>query len=119
MKVRYVVPIDDKSNLSISEHFGHAQYFAILVKENDNVKLEEIIEIPRDRGIRPGEYAAELSVDAVIIRGNIGYRALELFRSKNIKVYKTDCEDVECVIEELKKGNLTEFTGEPCPGHGH
>jgi len=119
--VKVLVPVEEyKGEDSIlSIHFGKAGHYVILEVSNGNVKIVDVIENPKTRGIRPGELVLELDVDAVIVPGGIGIKAIELLKSRGVKLYSTSCRDLRCLIEELKKGELKPYTETPCPGeHG-
>ncbi len=118
MAKRYVVPLEDNKGLDspLCPHFGQAKYFAIIRKEDNNVTVEQIVENPRSLGLRPGEYISQLDVDAVIVPGGIGMKALQLLTNRGIELYQTQCTTLECVMQEIKEEKLQRFDRRPCPG---
>ncbi|NPA23813.1 MAG: hypothetical protein GXO23_05930 [Crenarchaeota archaeon] len=116
--MKVLVPVEqyqgDSSILSL--HFGKAGHYVILEIDNGNVRIVEVIENPKVRGIRPGELASELDIDAVIVPGGIGMKALEILRGRGVKIFSTSCRDLRCLMEELRKGELKPYTETPCPG---
>jgi len=116
--VKVLVPVEEYKgeNSILSIHFGKAGHYVILEVSNNDVKIVDVIENPKIRGIRPGELVLELGVDAVIVPGSIGVKAMELLRSRGIRLFSTSCRDLKCLIEELKKGELRPYSEIPCPG---
>ncbi|MBM3253728.1 MAG: hypothetical protein FJZ16_05715 [Candidatus Omnitrophica bacterium] len=77
---------------NISEVFGRCPYFLIVEIEDKKVKGFETIKNKAvnqlgSAGIYAAQTVAEKEVNAVIT-GNIGPRALDVFRQFNIQVYK-------------------------------
>ena len=114
---RVMVPLESREGLRsrISEHYGRAPYFAVIDLSGGDVRVD-FIENPRSQGYTPGEYAVVSGVEYVVIKGDIGVRALRLLRGRGIKVVETSGKILGDVIEELKSGGLREYVGEGCPG---
>ncbi len=119
--MKILVPVEEYNgeNSILSLHFGKAGSYVVVECSEGNVRIVSVIENPKMSGKRPGELATELDIDAVVIPGGIGMRALELFRSRGIDVLSTTCRDLKCLMEEIRKGELRPYTETPCPGkHG-
>ena len=118
--VKVMVPLGSVEGLKsrVSGHFGRAPYFAIIDLSGDDVKVD-IIENPRGLGYTPGHYALVSGVNAIVVKGGIGTRALQLLSEGGVKVLEASGETLEEVIEDLKLGKLREYSGEGCPGKHH
>ncbi len=116
--MKVLVPVEEYrgEDSILSIHFGKASHYVILEVSGNDVKIIDVIENPKVRGIRPGELVLELGVDAVIVPGGIGIKAIELLKSRGVKLYSTSCRDLKCLIEELKRGELKPYSETPCPG---
>jgi len=112
-----MVPLETKEELRsrISEHFGRAPYFALIELGDRDVKVE-IIENPRNLGYTPGQYVVAKGVECVVIKGDIGIKALQILREHGIKIIETSKLVLEDIIEELRSGKLREYKGKGCPG---
>ena len=89
----------------VADVFGRCAYFLII----EDGEIKEIVEnISANQmdgaGISAAQLVAEKNVSAVIA-GNIGPRALDVFKQFNIKVYK-GAGPVKEVIEKLGKNEL-------------
>ncbi len=115
--MKILIPLDDNQGFKskISLHFGRAPYFALVDLEKGKVSLK-VVENPRSKGVKPGELALSLNVDGVVIRGDIGVRALRMLREAGISIYVITSKTLGEAIKELTEGMLTEYLGEGCPG---
>ncbi len=113
--MKFIIPLEDNQDINskISDHFGKARYFAIVNIEDNSINVE-IVESPKYSGTRPGEYFSQMSINGVIVRCRIGLKAIELLKEKGIKIFSTDCDTLKCVVDEIRKGELKEFTGNVC-----
>jgi len=113
--VRLLVPLDTSEGVEskISDHFGRARYIAIIDVSEGGVKVVELSEFSRDLGMTVAEYVIEKNADGVAVKG-IGPRAFEKLTSSGIKVFRTECGDLKCLLEELLKGSL-EGASPECP----
>lgn len=114
--MKIMVPLDNNQGLKskVCSHFGRAPYFAVISIKNGEASVE-VIENPRNKGIKPGELALKLGVDGVVVK-DIGFRALDMLRSAGIEVYACNVNTLEEVIEEAKKEGLVRYSGKGCRG---
>ncbi|KLO22015.1 Dinitrogenase iron-molybdenum cofactor biosynthesis protein [Marinitoga sp. 1197] len=107
MKIAIPVLNDDGKNSKISEHFGHAPYFAfIILKENGEYKLSIIKNPLEEHG--PGDipnYLHKEGISLLIARG-IGGRAITFFEQLGIHVIRGADGTVEEIINDLKEQKL-------------
>ena len=68
----------------VAEHFGHAPYFAIYAVNDEEVTKEIHTPPPHQPGVIP-QWLHSLGVTH-IISGNMGWRAMEFFKSFGIEV---------------------------------
>ena len=102
MKIAIPVLENRGADSPISEHFGHAPFFAFI--ENDVIN---VIENPlEDHG--PGDipqYMAKQDVNLLIARG-IGGRAIDIFNQLGINVVRGANGTVTEILSVLKKDQL-------------
>ena len=102
MKIAIPVLENKGADSPISEHFGHAPFFAFV--ENDNIS---VIENPlEDHG--PGDipqYMAQQNVNLLVARG-IGGRAVEFFNRLGINVVRGASGTVAEILSALKNQQL-------------
>ncbi len=68
------------------------------------------------RNLRPPEYLATFSIDAVAVR-NIGSMTHSIFKSRNINVYGTKARTLSELLDEVKNNSLKEATEEHIEAH--
>jgi len=98
---------DNGVNSLISEHFGHAPYFAFVLIENSQIKSIEIEENPHQEhgpGVIPN-YVKSHGADLIIVRG-IGQRAVAFFEELGIKVIRGAEGSVESIVNQYLAGEL-------------
>ncbi len=107
--MKIAIPLADNNgeNSKISEHFGHAPYFAIVeVHDNEEIELE-IIENPLlEHG--PGElpeFLKSQQVEIIIVRG-IGKRAISFFENFGVKVIRGAEGTVKNILYSFLHGKL-------------
>ena len=88
--MRIAIPIIDNKGLEsiISEHFGHAPYFAFVVTENREIVSHEIEANPFEDH-QPGqipEYVKSRGANVIITRG-MGGRAKQFFDSLGVQAF--------------------------------
>ena len=93
----------------VSSTFGRCPYFIIAEIEDKKIKMSEAIEnTSADQtggaGISAAQIVAEKDVNAVI-SGNVGPRALEVFRQFNIEIY-SGSGSVNEVLQKFIDGEL-------------
>ncbi len=104
MKIAIPVLENKGADSPISEHFGHAPFFAFIQDDTINV-----IENPlADHG--PGDipqYMAQQKVDLLVARG-IGGRAIDFFNRLGINVIRGASGTVAEILSALKNNNLVD-----------
>ncbi|MGM0642040.1 MAG: NifB/NifX family molybdenum-iron cluster-binding protein [Thermotogota bacterium] len=120
--MKLAIPVLDNNgkDSKISEHFGHAPFFAFVdVKGNDyDVSVEEN---PMAESHGPGQipnYVHEKNVDVMVVRG-IGGRAIQFFQQLGIEVYRGAAGSVSEIAEEYIKGNIEDKDYEVADKHHH
>jgi len=106
----------------ISDVFGRCPYFVIVEIKGNEMKEIEVIENKSidqagGAGVSTSQLVAEKGVEAVIT-GNVGPRALDIFKQFNIKVYLGKGK-IEEEVRKLMEGKLEVGEGdkgcEDCP----
>lgn len=98
---------DDGINSLISEHFGHAPYFAFILIEDGQIKSVEIEENPHQEhgpGVIPN-YVKSRGADLIIVRG-IGQRAVDFFEKLGIKVIRGAEGSIASIVNQYLAGKL-------------
>ena len=107
MKIAIPVLQNLGENSPISEHFGHAPYFAFIDRQDDGSYQVNVIANPlEDHG--PGDipnYLAQQQVDLLVARG-IGGRAIGFFDQMGIQVVRGASGTVKEIMEQLNKNQL-------------
>lgn len=118
--MKIAIPIIDNAGLEsrISEHFGHAPYFAFVVAENGGILSHEIVANPFEEH-QPGQIPDFVkSHDAhVIITRGMGGRAKQFFQAMGIEAITGAEGTVKEIVESYLKGKLQSRDYEP-EGHG-
>lgn len=123
MKIAIPVLNDNGGNSRISEHFGHAPYFAF-VDVNEHEYEITVEKNPLEDNHNPGEipnYVHEKNVNVMVVRG-IGGRAIQFFQQLGIEVYRGAAGTVSEIVEEYIKGNIEDKdyeVSEKHHNHGH
>ncbi|SHH55303.1 NifB/NifX family molybdenum-iron cluster-binding protein [Thermosipho atlanticus] len=106
MKIALPVVENRGANSLISEHFGHAPFFAFV--KIDEGKIEINIEKNPLEEHNPGEipeYLKNQGVNLIIVRG-IGQRAISFFNQFGIEVIRGANGTVEKLIQQYLEGKL-------------
>jgi cation diffusion facilitator family transporter len=93
---RYAVPLSDL-NGTVSDHFGEAPYFALLMLalEDGQVEQEQIVTNPhtalaKGKGIRVAEWLVDQKIDTVLLRENLqGRGPAYVFRDAGVDMVPT------------------------------
>jgi predicted Fe-Mo cluster-binding NifX family protein len=104
MKIAIPVLENKGADSPISEHFGHAPYFAFI--ENDEISV--IVNPLSDHG--PGDipqYMAQQKVDLLVARG-IGGRAVDFFNRLGISVIRGASGTVKEILTAIKNQQLSD-----------
>ncbi len=115
--MRILIPVlENKDKESqVSYHFGRAPFFAIYESAKDELKIvENKSEHFGGRG-RPAENMLSQNPDVVFAKG-MGPRAVNLLKSKNIRIETGDFDTVREIIQN--KDKLKELE-EACEEHKH
>jgi len=113
--VRLAIPVEDSNGLNarLSQHFGRAQYFAVVELDEDGTvtSLETVSNKSEHLGGKgkPPQIIMALNANAVITYG-MGFRALNMFQDANVAVLQTSKDFVKDVIEAYNKDELIELT---------
>ena len=80
--MKFAIPLAEGK---LTAHFGHCQEFALVEVEDNQIKNKEtLVPPPHEPGVLP-KWLHDLGTN-VIIAGEMGARALDLFAQNNIKV---------------------------------
>lgn len=110
MKIAIPVLENSGENSPISEHFGHAPYFAFIENKEDGSYETNIIPNPMEDHA-PGEipnYLAGENVHLLIARG-IGGRAISFFNQLGIQVIRGAGGTVGQILQQLDKKQLQDM----------
>lgn len=120
--MKIAIPIMDNDGIKsiISEHFGHAEYFAFIDIFDNNYDLK-IVKNPMVDSHSPGQipnYMKEKAVDTMIVRG-IGGRAIQFFSDLGISIYRGASGNIEDIVEKFISGNIVDKDYEVKDKHYH
>jgi predicted Fe-Mo cluster-binding NifX family protein len=104
-------------NSMLDVRFGRCNYFVIYDTEGELVKAIE--NKGQMSGGGAGIAAAQQIIDEdvdVVITGNMGPNAFNLFKNSDIKVYRCASIKIDSAIQSFKEGKLEELT-EAGPTH--
>ena len=108
MKILIPVLDNNKENSKISLHFGHAPFFAIYDSENKELTFFKNTIDHSNPNLTPVDQLSEYKCEIVYVK-DIGQRAINLFKEKNIILKTGNYETVQEImdncnhLEELKK----------------
>ncbi|EYE87294.1 diguanylate cyclase [Fervidicella metallireducens AeB] len=117
--MRIAISSEGKSISDLMDvRFGRCNYFLIYDLESGDMKCVENSgqSASGGAGIAAAQQIIDEKVD-IVITGNLGPNAFNMFNAAGIKVMKSDALIVEKVIELYKNGELTELT-QSGPAHG-
>lgn len=108
--MRILMPVlENKGEESeISEHFGHAPFFAIYDTESEKLEVTENSLVHTDKKITPVDQLMKHGPDVIYVI-EIGQRAIALFREKGVMVKTGNFRTVKQVVSNLD--NLMDVTG--------
>jgi len=109
--MKIVIPVLENKGMNsiISEHFGHAPYFAFIEIEDGEIESVEIEQNPYEEhgpGVVP-RYIKSKGAEIIIVRG-IGGRALGFFKELGIKVVRGAQGRIKDIINDYITGNLVD-----------
>ena len=124
MAKRLVIPVEDKSGLDakVAQHFGRAQYFAVVdLDEKDqplNIKTEPNTGEHMGGTGLPHEHLLALKPDVIVAFG-MGPGGLQSFQDSGVTVLKAVDATVKATIDSFREGKLTELAGGCEHAHHH
>jgi len=116
MKIAVPLAKDNK----IDEHFGHCQYYAIyIIEENNKITEEQIIEANQGCGCKSNiaNTLSSIGVKLMLVSG-IGEGAINALNRQGIEVIRGCSGDIIENINKYIEGNLKD-EGEICDNHNH
>lgn len=115
MPSRIIVPAasQDGLNAYLAEHFGRAQYFAVVdLNENGeigSVKTVSNVEHSTGRMGQPHDVVLDLKPNVIIAYG-MGRRGIISFQTAGVAVLRANADTVKDVIAAYKENKLQELT---------
>ncbi len=117
--VKVVVPVADKTSITVSEHFGRAPFFALYDINEGKVGEWKVrpnkSEHNGGKG-HPSLHILRLGAEVVISRG-MDTKALDMFNEEGVMVLRTESSNIEETLADFIDNKLHELT-EGC-GHSH
>lgn len=107
MKIAMPVMSDNGMDAMISEHFGHAPYYAFVTIENGEVKSVEFKKSSFEEH-NPGDvphFIHQNGANVLIVRG-MGGRAVSFFENLGIEVYKGFLGTLKEGVDAYLKGTI-------------
>ncbi|MEJ2596720.1 MAG: cation diffusion facilitator family transporter [Anaerolineales bacterium] len=106
--IRYAFPLAD-SDGRLSEHFGEAPYFVLVVVRlsDGSVEKREVVENPHQevakaKGIRVAEWLVAQKVDRVVLKENLQGKGPEyVFADAGVEMRLTGADTVSLALDEL------------------
>lgn len=117
-----VVPVmgNEGMNAELSDHFGHAPFFAFVEIENDKVESVEFKENPFEGHHVEGNvpnFLIQSGAD-VLIAGNMGQRAYEILSQNGIEIYPYMNGNLDDAIKSYLSGiGKSDYTGDHAKSH--
>lgn len=114
MKIAIPIAADNGLESNISEHFGHAPFFAFVVAEQDKIISCEIEANPFEAH-QPGDipdYIKSRGANVIIARG-MGSRARQYFQSLEIEPFTGASGTVKEIVQSYLAGQLENKDYEP------
>ena len=103
--VKVVVPVADKTSITVSEHFGRAPFFALYDINEGKVG---------EWKVRPNK--SEHNGGKVISRG-MDTKALDMFNEEGVMVLRTESSNIEEALADFIDNKLHELTESLCHNH--
>lgn len=118
-----VVPVtgNDGIEVEVSEHFGHAPFFAFAKIEDGKINVE-FVKNPFEGQHSVGNVPSLLVKQKanVLIAGNLGQRAYEILTENGIEVYPYASGTLKEVLDAFMAGKLNkEYEGDLHEKHFH
>ncbi len=111
---------NDGMDVEVSEHFGHAPFFAFVEVENGKISSVEFNENPFENNHLQGSvpnFLIQRGVN-VLIAGSMGQRAYEIFMQNGIDVYPYAEGTLKMAIESYLSGSPKhDYTGDRARDH--
>jgi len=112
--MRILVPVleNESFDSKVSEHFGHAPFFALFDTESKRLEIVENTLNHSDPNLTPADQTMVYNPEMVYVLG-IGKKAIDLFKEKGVKLKTGRFKTVKEVVENLEQ---LEDLGKSC-GH--
>lgn len=104
---------------SLDARFGRAAYFVIVDPDTlafEAVENRQNLNLPQGAGIQAAKTVLQHKADA-LITGNCGPKAFKVLVAARIKVYVGAAGRVRDIVEQFKKGDLSESSEANVEGH--
>ncbi|MFZ0726686.1 MAG: NifB/NifX family molybdenum-iron cluster-binding protein [Desulfobacterales bacterium] len=104
---------------SLDARFGRAAYFVIVDPDTlafEAVENRQNLNLPQGAGIQAAKTVLQHKADA-LITGNCGPKAFKVLAAAKIKVYVGAAGRVRDIVEQFKKGDLSESNEASVEGH--
>lgn len=111
------VGISTNDEVTVGEHFGHCEKFAVYSIENKEIKEVEILKTPEHIPGAFPKFVVKNNID-VIITGGMGQRAFDLIKADGKEIILGASGNLADVIAEYLEGEL-ESKGSTCSHHHH
>lgn len=100
----FIPLLDNKGEDSnISEHFGHAPFFAVYDTKKSELTIKENVLDHANPSLSPVDQIVEEADPTIVFAKGIGGRAIELFHKKGIKLKTGDFKIVKDIIENIEE----------------
>jgi predicted Fe-Mo cluster-binding NifX family protein len=112
--MKFAIPL---ANGKLTAHFGHAQEFALISAENNQVQDKQVlVPPPHEPGVLP-KWLADQQVD-VVLAGGMGGKAIDLFSRAGIRVVTGAPVDEPEVLVAQYLNSCLETGDNACSGGG-
>ncbi len=118
MKIAVSSNVNDLQS-TIDARFGRAAYFVIVDLDTlafDAVENKQNLNLAQGAGIQAAKTVLQHKAD-VLITGNCGPKAFKVLEAAGIKVYAGVAGRVGDIVEQFKKGDLSESSEPNVEGH--
>ena len=124
MNTRIVIPVQDETGLQVrlAQHFGRAPFYAVVDLDENNKLVDFKTELNRGEHVggtgHPHEHLLSLQPNIFVVYG-MGPGCLRSLQSTGVRVLKAVGNTAEDIIEQFKKGQLSELEGGCEHSHHH
>ena len=110
--VKVVVPVAEKTGITVSEHFGKAPFFAFFDIDDGKVGEWKVRPNKSEQFVRKGHpslHIMRLGAEVVISMG-MDKQAMDMFHEEGVMVLKTESEFMEEALADFIDNKLHELT---------